>query len=115
MKYTVRSDSAQSLNLCEENRINSILQSLYLLLTTRQGTVPMYRDFGLPMNFVDKPVTVVETLIASEIREAMEKSLIINLSIPTVKAYLRSLLRRMKKLPDTRCSLRSLTDCFYRG
>lgn len=73
MKYKVRTDVDVSLTLCEDDPVKSILQNLYLLYTTRKGSIPMYRDFGLAMAFVDKPVNVAKTIMAAEIREATEK------------------------------------------
>lgn len=73
MRYTVRSDDALSFTLCENDKVKSVLQNLLLLLTTRKGSVPMYRDFGLSQNFVDKPVSVAQALMVPEVREAMTK------------------------------------------
>ena len=33
----------------------------------------MYREFGLPMEFTDKPIDVAETMAALEISEAIEE------------------------------------------
>ncbi len=73
MIYKVRTDEDISLTLCENDIVKSVLQNLYLLYTTRKGSVPMYRDFGLDMAFVDKPANVAQTMMAAEIREATEK------------------------------------------
>jgi len=56
----------------ESDKVRSILQNVAIILSTRQGSVPMYRDFGLPMNFVDKPFNVAQPLIISEIVEAIQ-------------------------------------------
>lgn len=73
MTYNVRTDETVSLTLCENDTVKSALQNLYLLFTTRKGSIPMYRDFGLPMAFLDKPINVALTIAAAEVREAMEK------------------------------------------
>lgn len=71
MTYTISTDSPPSLSLCEEDPLKSILQNVYLILATRTGTIPMYRQFGLPMSFIDRPGIAAQTVAASEIREAI--------------------------------------------
>lgn len=71
MRYVIRSDDPAELTLCENDDRKSILQNIAVLLSTRCGTVPMYREFGLPMNFLDKPMSVAETLMAAEIKDAL--------------------------------------------
>lgn len=72
MTYKVTSTDDYTLKLSENNEIDSILQNIAVLLNTRKGTVPMYREFGLPMNFIDKPMDVAETIAYSEITDALE-------------------------------------------
>lgn len=71
MKYIIRSDEPISFTLCENDPAKSILQNVLLIVSTRKGTVPMYREFGIAQNFVDRPQAVAQTLAAAEIREAV--------------------------------------------
>lgn len=71
MTYTVSTDAPPQLSLGETDTERSILQNIHLILSTRIGTIPMYRNFGLPMAFIDKPVAVAEAILAAEIREAI--------------------------------------------
>lgn len=71
MIYTVSTAAPPQITLRETDTLKSILQNVYLILATRTNTVPMYRNFGLPMAFVDKPILVAETISAAEIREAI--------------------------------------------
>lgn len=73
MDITINSSGDYSADLQENDRIKSITQNIALLLNTRQGTIPMYREFGLPMEFIDKPADAAETIAVSEISEALEK------------------------------------------
>ena len=73
MDITVNSNEDHSVQLQENNTVRSIIQNIALLLNTKKGTVPMYRDFGLPMEFIDKPIDVAETMAVLEISEALEK------------------------------------------
>ena len=72
MSYTIRSGSKPILSLAENDLTQSILQNLFLLLETRKGTIPMYRNFGLSQSFLDKPLAVATALATAEIREAVE-------------------------------------------
>lgn len=73
MIYKVNSADDYSLELSQNNKVYSVLQNIALLLNTKRGSVPMYRNFGLPMAFVDKPIDVAETMAFSEISEALEE------------------------------------------
>lgn len=73
MTCTVRSDDARALSLMENNEQAAILQNIAVLLGTKKGTVPMYRDFGLPMNYIGKPLESAETLLLNEVTEAVRK------------------------------------------
>lgn len=72
MVFTVDSDSQIELTLGETDPVKSVLQNVYLILKTRKNTVPMYRDFGLPMAFLSKPLFAAETILTAEISEALE-------------------------------------------
>ena len=73
MRYTISGTEKIELSLCEKNEVNSILQNVAIILRTRTGTVPMYRDFGLPMDYKDKPLEVARTRFAVEVTEAIER------------------------------------------
>lgn len=71
--YRVSASEGYNLTLGQEKTLESVLQNVALLLNTKQGTAPMYREYGLPMAFVDKPIDVAETIAYTEISEALEK------------------------------------------
>ena len=73
MTYKVNSANSYSFSLQQDSKVFSVLQNIALLLNTKRGTVPMYRDFGLPMEFVDKPIDVAENMAYVEISEALEE------------------------------------------
>lgn len=72
MTYTVTAADLGQICLNETDHVRSVLQNIALLLATRQGTCPMYRGFGLPQRFMDKPTTVARTILYSEVKEALE-------------------------------------------
>ena len=71
MSYKVTSDISH-ITLNETDTVTSVLQNVAMILKTRQGTVPLYRDFGLPQKFLDKPQNVAEPMLIAEVKEAIE-------------------------------------------
>lgn len=72
MTYRISNTSEIEYTLCEKDEIKSILQDIALILRTKRGTVPMYRDFGLPMAFVGMPLPAAEAMAAQEVYDAIE-------------------------------------------
>lgn len=73
MDVTIDSSKVYSEKFLESDTVKSVVQNIALLLNTKKGTVPMYREFGLPMEFVDKPIDIAETIATLEISEALEE------------------------------------------
>ena len=73
MSYMVSAQDSGALTFNESDLVASVMQNIRILLSTRRGSVPMYRDFGLPMKFIDKPENVAKTLIAAEIEDAIRE------------------------------------------
>lgn len=71
MVYTVSALDLSKITLNETDPIKSVLQSIAIILRTRQMSVPLYRDFGLPMQFLDKPMPAARPLMIAEIRDAI--------------------------------------------
>lgn len=74
MIYTISTDNTVPLTVCTDNKNYAVLESIAFLLTTKKGTVPGNREFGLPMEYIGKPMNVAETLIAQEVAEALEQN-----------------------------------------
>jgi len=72
MNYLVSGDSTSPLSLNESDTVKSILQNIRIILSTPKGTVPLYRDFGINMEFLDLPVPAAESYMRTEIRETVE-------------------------------------------
>ncbi|MGN0444254.1 MAG: GPW/gp25 family protein [Acutalibacteraceae bacterium] len=73
MSIIIRSDEPVKLSLMENDIERSVAQNIALLISTKQGTCVGYRDYGMPMRYLNKPFPVAETLIASEIENAIEE------------------------------------------
>lgn len=73
MSYKVSPGDLSAVRLNETDTVASVLQNIAIILQTRQGTVPMYRHFGLPMTFLDKPIPVAKPMLYIEVKEAVEE------------------------------------------
>lgn len=67
MDLLIDSGGNYSQELMENDVARSVVQNIALLLNTKKGTVPMYREYGLPMEFIDKPLNAAETMAFAEI------------------------------------------------
>lgn len=73
MTCSVTATEPIKINLAPETVVEEIIQNLSMILQTIKNTAPLYRDFGISARYIDKPIPVAETLIISEIYEAVEK------------------------------------------
>ncbi|MDE6260405.1 MAG: GPW/gp25 family protein [Oscillospiraceae bacterium] len=72
MSYTVSATDLGDIRLNEREEVNAVLQNIALILATPKGSVPMYRDFGLSQEFLDRPMPVARVMMITEVREAIE-------------------------------------------
>ena len=56
-----------------DNVSEEIKQNALMVLSTRQGSIPMFRHFGLPMRFLDKPINAAVPILLAEVTEALEQ------------------------------------------
>ena len=71
--YKVSAAESAALELGAADTVKSVLQAIKIILTTPKGTVPMYRDLGVNMDFLDLPAPGAEQRARMEIREAIEE------------------------------------------
>lgn len=71
MKYKV--SLSNEISFAPSSEIEEILQNVRTIITTRRGTVPLDRDFGLSWEHIDKPLPVAMTLMQAEIIDAIEE------------------------------------------
>lgn len=73
MTYNVNAADLKKVRFNETDTVASVLQNVAIILKTPKGSVPMYRDFGLPMDFLDKPMPVARNMLKVAVREAVER------------------------------------------
>lgn len=70
MSYTV-SGKERVIRLGVTDETEAALQGVSLILGTRKGSVPQYRDFGIPWDFQDRPAQIGKALMFAKVREAI--------------------------------------------
>jgi len=73
MTYTVTTNATEDINLAPQTVIEEVVQNVAMIISTPQFTVPLMREFGLPMRFIDKPIQAARSLLIAEIYDAIEK------------------------------------------
>lgn len=73
MSYIVSPANTGEITLNESDTVSSVLQNIKIILATKKLSVPLYREFGMEMKFVDKPMPVAQSLIIVEIKDAIAK------------------------------------------
>ena len=63
-QYTVTLSS--QVDFAPSDEVREILQNVRTILSTRKGSVPLDRDFGLTWAHIDKPMPVAKMLMRSE-------------------------------------------------
>lgn len=71
--YTIDMGKPTLPELGVTDTVESVIQGIRIILTTPKGSVPMYREFGINMDFLDMPYPGAEQIARSEIREAIER------------------------------------------
>lgn len=84
MKYKVNLDSA--VNFAPETETEEILQNVRTILSTRLGSVPLDRDFGMSWEYLDRPYPVAKALVQAVIIETIQefepRALVVSVSFP---------------------------------
>lgn len=73
MAYRVSAGEERKITLNEENERASILQNVAMILSTPKGSVPMYRDFGISIEALDRPIQAAKALLRGQVKEAVEQ------------------------------------------
>lgn len=72
MTYQVK--QGQPISMIQENsRVEEILQNVATILSTPKGSVPLDREFGVDVSFLDRPVQVAKVMMLSAVTEAIEE------------------------------------------
>ncbi len=73
MTYRITLEPLGPLKLNEADTVTSVLQNVGIILSTWEGTVPLYRNFGLSPEYMHKPIPAAKALLRAEIKEKVER------------------------------------------
>ena len=73
MSYKVSAADLSEVRLNEQDTVTSVLQNIAIILSTRKGTVPLYRGFGLDWRALDKPIPIAKPMLYVDVKEAIEE------------------------------------------
>lgn len=73
MSYIVSAKSVTALRLNEADTVASVLQNIAIILSTFQGSSPLYRQFGIDRRSIDKPIPVAKPMLIIDIEEAIRE------------------------------------------
>lgn len=72
MAYTVKAFTLSEINLAPETAEEEILQNVAVIISTPKFSVPLDRGLGLAQRFLDKPPAAAQSILISEVLEAIE-------------------------------------------
>ena len=73
MSYTVLPSNKRKIKFNVTDPVESVLQNIAVILSTPKGSVPMYRDFGISVDILDRPIPVAKAMMTADIKEAIER------------------------------------------
>jgi phage baseplate assembly protein W len=73
MTYTIDCSQGVDLTLAPENQVQEVIQGIFILLNTPVGSVPCYREFGIDVEYLHKPMQLAKTLFAAAVTDAIEQ------------------------------------------
>lgn len=73
MAYIVKAYDLTNINLAPETTAEEVLQNVAVIISTPKFSVPLDRGLGMPQRFVDKPIQVAQSILISEVLDAVER------------------------------------------
>lgn len=71
MRYIITIDS--TIDFAPSTETAEILQNVRTIISTRKGSVPLDRDFGISWEHLDKPLPVARSLMQADVIDAIEQ------------------------------------------
>ena len=73
MAYIIKAFEPGNINLAPATTEEEILQNVAVILATPKFSVPLDRGMGLAQRFVDKPIQIAQSILISEVLDAVEQ------------------------------------------
>lgn len=71
MAFIIDPSEPISIDLFPSNTVDEVLQNVFIILSTQRGSVPLARDFGVDMSYIDRPITIAKTMAVAAIHAAL--------------------------------------------
>jgi len=102
VSHIISADDLSVVKLNESDHVAAVIQDVAVVLSTRRGSIPLYRNFGLPMNFLDMPVNMAEPVMVAEVAEAIQEFVPSAELIQVIPIYDKNNPARMKPSVEVR-------------
>lgn len=73
MELDIAAKSTNTLYWAPSSELEEIIQNVRTIITTRNGSVPLDREFGIDTKVIDRPSTNVQGVLTVELMETVEK------------------------------------------
>lgn len=73
MAHIVKGYDLTNINLAPETTAEEVLQNVAVIISTPKFSVPLDRGLGMPQRFVDKPIQIAQSILISEVLDAVER------------------------------------------
>lgn len=73
MKMIATEELLEDIQIDVTDEGEEIAQNIAVLLASPQGSIPLERGMGLPMNFRDQPNSVAQAMLESELASAIDE------------------------------------------
>ena len=70
--YEVAGEELRGVDFSPSSELKEVLQNVRTILTTRKGSVPLDRDFGIDTSVIDQPINRAGAMLMTNIIEAVE-------------------------------------------
>lgn len=61
------------IDFAPSSEINEVIQNVRTIISTRKGTVPLDRDFGLDWSFIDKPINIATAQASKQVIQQVRR------------------------------------------
>lgn len=73
MRLEISAGRVNDFFFAPKNELEEIIQNIRTILTTRKGSVPLDREFGIDVGIIDQPVTRARAVLTANIINAVER------------------------------------------
>lgn len=69
--YSLDLSATPAISFAPSSEVEEVMQNVRTIISSRVGTVPLHRDFGLSADVLDKPVNLAQILFQTAVIQAL--------------------------------------------